>query len=137
MRNYCLIFVTLFFASLLFKESTSCDGGIGCMCVTDPCPCQNRKITLNIDVEVPTPECKEGSPCMRGSDCGENGYCFSPSMFGTRYYYYLLCSTHYKSNMFFFVFLASVVVQKERCCHGPNPMRHNHQIFNFLIPCYL
>ena len=106
MRNYCLIFVTLFFASLLFKESTSCDGGMGCMCVRPPCPCQNRKITLTVDVEDPTPECKEGSPCVRGSDCGENGYCFSPSSFGTRYYYYLLCSTHYKSNMVFFCYFS-------------------------------
>ena len=38
---------------------------------------------------------------------------------------------------YFLVFLSSVVVLKERCCHGPNPMRHNHQIFNFLITCYL
>ena len=73
-------------------------------CLTgEECSCDNyrpwRKITLAVDLEDPTPECKEGSPCLREIDCGENGYCFRPSKFGIRYLlYYLLCSIHYKLN---------------------------------------
>ena len=85
----CLIFVTLFFVCSLFEKS------MGCQCdplgIIWPCPncetnvCRQQqldryqmdwpKITLNIEFENTTPDCKEGVPCLRQADCGNNGEC--------------------------------------------------------------
>ena len=74
MIKYCLIFVILAFFGCPFKESLGCD-------IYNPWPHKSGqvmpKITLNIDLENPTPGCKDGVICRpwKQTDCGKNGYC--------------------------------------------------------------
>ena len=80
MMKSCCVFVTIFFVCCLFEESIgSCPGRPPWIW---PCPNSRKsyegnlpEITLNIDIEDPKPQCKEGGPCLRHADCGDFGEC--------------------------------------------------------------
>ena len=73
-------------------------------------------------MEGPTQYCKKGNPCLKQTDCGENGYCLFHK-FGIGYilFIFYLLSTYISSTYDLYLSINFWIFSK--CyCEGGNPL---------------